>query len=213
MLPLLLWTLPLLCQGVAAQWSRTPLTCTDASECPSYITVCRNLDYETRAYAPTVWVGTQVLPTEGRYQSVQRLREYFNKRNRPVIQIERTAPTLTMYQNVNDVPRPIAVFTYLPRRFLFNPPIPRDELVYLTLSPARTVFVRLASPFLFNVERTSQELFEDLLRQAEAFAQDHFYVAEYSSPLRLFGRRNEVWYLALGIGRCDPGPGRPSFRL
>ncbi|XP_051899650.1 heme-binding protein 2-like [Pristis pectinata] len=210
MLALLLWALHLLCQGGSAQLTRTQFTCTDASECPFYITLCRDLEYETRFYAPGYWVGTPVLPTEARYRAIGRLREYFNRQNRPVVQIERTAPTLTLYRNINGVPRPTAVFAFLPRRFLFNPPVPRDELVYLTYSPAQTVFARLASPFLLHLQRSSKELFEDLLRRRELFLQDRFYVAEFSSQIRLLGRRNEIWYLGRGVTQCALRRGRIS---
>ncbi|XP_069771445.1 heme-binding protein 1-like [Narcine bancroftii] len=208
MLPLLPLALHLLCQGVSAQWSRTPSTCTDASECLSYITVCRDSEYETRDSEPSLWVGTHVLHTEGRYRAKARLTEYFNKKNRPGIQIERTAPILTLYTSLNGDPRPMAVFFLLPRRFLLNPPLPRDELVYLSHAPGQVLFVRPAGALLFRLERKAQELFEDLLRQRESFLRDRFYVAEYSSPLRLFGRRNEIWYQALGAPLCAARYGR-----
>ncbi|XP_055486226.1 heme-binding protein 2-like [Leucoraja erinacea] len=201
MLPVTLLLAPLLFLGGSAQWGRTPV-CTGATECFSYVTLCRDTEYESRAYEPSHWIGTQVLPAERRYRAINRLREYFNRKNRPGILIERTSPTLTMYVNVNGVPRETAVFFYLPRRFLSNPPIPRDELVYLSNSPAQSMFVRSAGSIFFNLKRASQELFEDLLRQREIFMQDRFYLAEYHRPLSILGRRNEIWFQALGPVRC-----------
>ncbi|XP_067865927.1 heme-binding protein 2-like [Heterodontus francisci] len=208
MLPVLMMTLHLLSQGVLAQWNRRPYFCAEAEDCYSFMTVCRDSEYETRAYEPSTWIGTRIFPREGRYRAVARLSEYFNKKNLPGIQIERTAPILTIFVNINGVPTETSVYSMLPRRLFNNPPIPRDVTVFIKQFPPMTVFVKSFGGWFTNIRQKAQDLFEDLLRQRESFLQNRFYTAQYNGPLTLFSRHNEVWYLSFGMPRCSARYGR-----
>ncbi|XP_041069181.1 heme-binding protein 2-like [Carcharodon carcharias] len=203
MLLVLVVTLHLLSQSVLAQRSRKPYFCSEAEECYSFLTICRDPEYEARAYEPSVWVGSRVLPTEGRYRAVSRLRDYFNKKNRPGIQIERTAPLITTYMDINGELEATNVYLVLPRRFFTNPPYPRDIMLFLRRMPPMTIFVKSFGGWITSLRQKSQDMFEDLLRKRDVFLQDRFYSAEYNGPLTLFNRHNEIWYLSLGPPRCE----------
>ncbi|XP_067829924.1 heme-binding protein 2-like isoform X3 [Heptranchias perlo] len=180
MLPVLVLILHLLPQGILAQLDLKPYFCSEVNECYSFIDVCKDSEYETRSYEQSTWIGSYILPSEGRERAVARLAEYFNKYNGADIQIERTAPILTKFRTVNGVPRAIVVYSMLPRRFYSNPPFPRDYQTFIKYFPPMLMFVKSFGGWFTNVERKSQELFEDLLRQREHFYQDRYYTARYN---------------------------------
>ncbi|XP_060706995.1 heme-binding protein 2-like isoform X2 [Hemiscyllium ocellatum] len=200
MFPVLL--LVLLAQGVLAQRVRRPYFCAEGDECYSFITICRDSEYETRAYEPSVWIGSVVYPNEERYRAIDRLRDYFNQKNQPGIQIEKTVPQVTRYQYLDRKPIATVVYMMLPRRFQRNPPLPTNTMVFLTQFPALTMFVKTTRSWLTSLLPHAQELLEDLLRQSEAFIADRFYIAEYSGPLTILNRHNEIWYLSSGYPLC-----------
>ncbi|XP_059495619.1 heme-binding protein 2-like [Stegostoma tigrinum] len=189
---------------------RRPYFCSEGDDCYSFVTTCRDSEYETRAYEPSMWVGSPVHPNEDRYRAVDRLRDYFNQKNVPGIQIERTVPLLTLYTSFGRNPTATMVYLMLPRRFYSNPPIPRDTMLFLTPFPPMMVFVKTVGGWLTSLHQKSQEMFEDLLRQAEPFLPNHFYTAEYNGPLTIFNRHNEIWYLSYDVPRCSARFGRGS---
>ncbi|XP_078061870.1 heme-binding protein 2-like [Mustelus asterias] len=204
MLPVLLMTLHLLSQGVLAQRDLKPYFCSEVKECYSFVRVCKDSEYETRAYEPSVWVGSRVQPSEEKYRAVDRLKDYFNKKNVPGIQIERTMPLLTRYYlDINGRLTPNFVYYVLPRRHFVNPPRPRDISVILGRVSPLTIHVKTFGGWITSLRQKPQEMFEDLLRQKENFIRDYFFTAEYNGPLTILGRHNEIWYLDSGfVPRC-----------
>ncbi|XP_072331894.1 heme-binding protein 2-like [Scyliorhinus torazame] len=212
MLPVLLVTLHLLTQGIWAQRDFKPYFCSEVEECYSSVTVCRDSEYETRTYKSSVWVGSAVLLTEGRYRAVNRLKDYFNKNNRPGIQIERTAPLLTTYLDIHGRLTATHVYYMLPRRFYTNPPYPRDDTLFLKVFPPMVVHTKMFGGWLTSLRQKSQDMFEDLLRRREAFLRDRFYTAEYNGPLTFLNRHNEIWFISTGLPRCSSSRSRYSLQ-
>uniref|UniRef100_UPI00398E460F heme-binding protein 2-like n=1 Tax=Pristiophorus japonicus TaxID=55135 RepID=UPI00398E460F len=209
MLPLFVVMLHLLSQGVLAQLQRRPYYCSEVQQCYSFVSMCRSSDYETRIYEPSMWIGTFIASNEQSYQAIARLKEYFHKKNEPGIQLERTAPILTTFRNINGLPRETAVYSMVPRRYFTNPPAPRDTAVFLKRFPPMAMFVKSYEGWFFNQRRISEKLYESLLREGEQFQWDRFYTARYNSPLTFLNRHTEVWYLARGTPKCSSRYRRP----
>ncbi|MFS7971736.1 putative SOUL hem-binding protein [Helianthus anomalus] len=177
---------------------------THAYESPPYTVIHTESDFEIRLYKDSVWMTAPVKETSFRKATndgFHRLFQYIEGANLNNSRVAMTVPVLT---SIVPGAGPLdssayVVHFYLPDKFQATPPLPLPELNLKPDSWTTTCkAVRQFSGFARD-KNTVEEAgkLETSLRgsgystsSASNFA---YSIAQYNSPLKFFGRLNEVW--------------------
>ncbi|XP_045215552.1 heme-binding protein 2-like [Mercenaria mercenaria] len=191
---------------MAAGWPagvKTPWFCHDL-ECPVYTVNETNANFETRQYAPSVWVATRVsvvnYTRDANRKMFYTLFHYISGNNSRHLKIPMTAPVVRQIdpcQGSNCMSNYTEHFM-MPFNLQSNPPVPTEAGVFIRSLPAMTVYVRSYGGY-GSEELTQQNrkaLVQDLQAANKQFNQDHYYTAGYDGPYA-FIRHNEVWLAAI----------------
>ncbi|CAJ1075283.1 heme-binding protein 2 [Xyrichtys novacula] len=169
--------------------------------------ICETYEYEVREYGPAKWVSTEVeawFLDYATYQAFWRLYGYITGENHEGKNIEMTSPVL-----VEILKNGVYKMSFLlPSEFQRNPPKPTDKKVYLIDMPGKIVYVRSFGGWLTHITDVyhSYKLSSALDSSGAMYQKSPRYAVGYNSPMTLFDRHNEVWYMAEGKPVC-PSPG------
>ncbi|KAK6924820.1 SOUL hem-binding protein [Dillenia turbinata] len=177
-----------------------------AIETPQYTVIHRESNFEIRLMRESSWMSAPVKELsfeKATRLGFHRLFEYIQGANLNFSRIAMTAPLLT---SVVPDAGPLHssayhVQLYLPVAFQETPPTPLPELnLEHSVWPSRCLAVRTFSGFArdSNVVKEAEKLAVSLSRSPWANATTPgsvfaYSIAQYSPPLRIFGRINEVW--------------------
>ncbi|XP_034566714.1 heme-binding protein 2 [Notolabrus celidotus] len=182
--------------------------CTETKECLTFEKICETDDYEVRHYGPVKWVSTKEESWSMDYASMKafgRLFNYISGENAEGKKIEMTAPVVV------DVPdkwfweKGIYTMSFLlPSDHQSNPPMPTDKEVYIHESPDMKVYVQSYGGWMTCVSDGwhAHSLCESLDMADAKYDKDIHYGVGYNSPMALFNRHNEVWYVVKGEPMC-----------
>lgn len=174
------------------------------TEMPSYKVVAKNDVYEERAYDEGKWVITTVTGKNYKDASSEgflRLFKYIAGTNQEAKNVAMTSPVCIHVtpgdSDWKSCKEEIRVGFFLPPgESSDSPPTPNDDSITIRPSPTATMYVRQFGGFAGE-----KELLEELakLRLAlgpdQPYVEEFFYFCGYDSPMKLMGRRNEVWLL------------------
>ncbi|KAF7838305.1 heme-binding protein 2-like [Senna tora] len=177
-----------------------------AIESPQYSVVHLESDFEIRFYMRSVWMSASAQDIsfeKATWNGFHRLFQYIQGANLNFSRIAMTSPVLTSIVTGAGPLHSSAYFVnfYLPVKFQASPPLPLPEL---HLKPYKWdchyVAVRKFSGFARddNIVKEAEKLATSLSRSPWANATSSksplaYSIAQYNSPFRIFGRRNEVW--------------------
>ncbi|KAL3853409.1 hypothetical protein ACJMK2_016949 [Sinanodonta woodiana] len=160
-----------------------------------------NTQVEERNYESAMWVSTTVQGMD--YEKAVttgfwRLFKYIGGENDQGCKIEMTAPVATKIipgagPNCENT---FIVSFYVPPEHQMNPPVPTSPDVNLQRFPEMTVFTKSFGGFAKEATWLAEARnLGEILMGKEKFHQDFYFTAGYDSPFKLFGRRNEVWFV------------------
>ncbi|XP_076960511.1 uncharacterized protein LOC143636916 [Bidens hawaiensis] len=174
---------------------------TNAYESPGYTVIHSESEFEIRLYNDSVWMTAPVKQTNFRKATnngFHRLFQYIEGANLNNSRVPMTIPVLTSRTGPLDSSTYVVHF-YLPVKFQNSPPLPLPEL---NLNPdSWTTTCKAVCQFSgFAREKNTVEEAEKLATslsgsQYSTSASSNFAysIAQYNSPLKFFGRLNEVW--------------------
>ncbi|XP_058091910.1 uncharacterized protein LOC131237880 [Magnolia sinica] len=179
---------------------------TDGIESPQFTVLHSESDFEIRYYRESSWMTASVRGIsfhKATREGFHRLFQYIQGANLNSSRIAMTAPVLT---SIVPGAGPLnssayAVRLYLPVKFQAVPPLPLPEL---DLHPGKwvghCVAVRKFSGFArdSNIVKEAEKLAISLSRSPWAGSttpegENAYSIAQYDSPFRIIGRKNEVW--------------------
>ncbi|XP_054805290.1 uncharacterized protein LOC129308252 [Prosopis cineraria] len=174
-----------------------------AIESPQYTVVHLESDFEIRLYRDSVWISAparDISFVKATWNGFHRLFQYTQGANLNFSRIAMTTPVLTSIVPGAGPLHSSAYFVrfYLPVKFQANPPLPLPQL---HIKPCKwdshCVAVRKFSGYARddNIVKEAEKLDISLSRSpwANATSSKGYSIAQYNSPLRIFGRTNEVW--------------------
>ncbi|XP_078505086.1 heme-binding protein 2-like [Lissotriton helveticus] len=178
----------------------TPRFCR-SRDCPKYELVKKYDTFEERNYESSRWVSTLVEGKSYSHAIVEgfwRLFHYIDGKNSAGIKIPMTVPVLSRVnpvgvKNVSDI-----TMSFFVPFAVDDPPTPTNPEVYLSSTPAQTVYVKSFGGYAFKSDfvEMAEKLSQDLNTLGKPFQKDFFITAGYDAPFMLFNRHNEVWYIA-----------------
>ncbi|KAK9066467.1 hypothetical protein SSX86_013789 [Deinandra increscens subsp. villosa] len=176
----------------------------NAYESPPYTLIHSESEFEIRLYNESVWMTAPVKEISFRKATndgFHRLFQYIEGANLNNSRVPMTVPVLTSIINGAGPLGSSAYFVYfyLPNKFQATPPLPLPELNLTPDSWTTTCkAVRQFSGFARdkNTVEQAEKLAASLSRSRYSVSSSSnfaYSIAEYNSPLKFFGRVNEVW--------------------
>ncbi|XP_070538539.1 heme-binding protein 1-like [Ptychodera flava] len=158
-------------------------------------------DYEERRYAETKFASIEIKGAasykDASVEGWKKLFAYLASGNDKKVNINMTVPVcIDIFPEIEDLTEmkmDFVVSFLLPEKHHTNTPQPKDDAIKIRSTPERVVYVRTFGGFAYDKEIKSeiQKLKESL--GDKTFAKDVYYFCAYDSPMKLTGRRNEVW--------------------
>lgn len=172
-------------------------------EMAPYTVVVERGGFEERFYPARKWACTTMKGTDQSELVSPMFRKLFNYisgKNEPNIRIDMTSP-VTTYVEPGAGPNSESTFTMgflVPEEHQSNPPPPGDKTIFIEERPELVVLTRRFSGYTTNevIGKEVKELSEEIKNQNEPGVNfDQYYIVGYDPPFKLFGRRNEIWFV------------------
>ncbi|XP_054463308.1 heme-binding protein 2 [Anoplopoma fimbria] len=177
--------------------------CTETEQCLLFDLICDTDEYEVRHYDSVKWVSTDETHFSmdiATMKAFRRLFDYINGTNENGNNIKMTAPVLL---KVSDTKYFWQKGTYtmsflLPLEHQKNPPKPTDDKVYINKMPDMNVYVKSYGGWMMSWfdQKHASDLSSALNSVGAEYKKGFHYAAGYNSPMKIFNRHNEVWYVA-----------------
>ncbi|XP_061604349.1 heme-binding protein 2 [Phyllopteryx taeniolatus] len=175
---------------------------TETSQCLMFKVICKTDTYEARHYDAAKWVST----TESYWsmdiacmRAFTRLYKYISGENEMGQKIQMTTPVVVKMGEKKWFwqTKEFTVSFLLPREHLANPPVPTNDKVFLSESPAQNVYVRSYGGWMNSLSdcHENEALMYDLMKNGASFKEDCHFGVGYNSPWTMFNRHNEVWLM------------------
>ncbi|XP_049417830.1 heme-binding protein 2 [Epinephelus fuscoguttatus] len=184
--------------------------CSETKECLLFDLVCETEDFQVRHYDSVKWVSTDEMfyfMDIAAFRAFRRLFEYITGANENGEKIEMTAPVvIKISEGMYFWQKGTYTMSFLlPAKHQAKPPKPTDEQVYLQKMPAMKVYVQSYGGWMTSIsdrnKASSLSAALDLLK-AE-YKKGFHYAAGYNSPMKLFNRHNEVWFVVSDDPVCS----------
>ncbi|KAM6957142.1 heme-binding protein 2 [Aplochiton taeniatus] len=190
--------------------SSESLFCTETKECLLYDVVCQNGDYEVRHYDSVKWVSTvekSMVMEMGQMMAFRRLFKYITGANADGAKIEMTCPvTIKVEKGASFWESNTYTMSFvLPSNFQTAPPKPTDEKVYIHESTHMKAYVRSYGGWMMGIrdKMQAESLANELDSVQASYVKEYHYAVGYDSPMKMWNRHNEVWYVAAGEPVCS----------
>ncbi|XP_061567798.1 heme-binding protein 2 [Cololabis saira] len=181
--------------------------CSETEECLLFDLVCEGSEYEVRQYDSVKWVSTNETSYAMEFaapKAFMRLFKYITGENENGKKIEMTAPVVVKMPEKKFWERGVYTMSFLlPAEHQKNPPKPTNNRVYIHETPAMNVYVRSYGGWMTTMSdsQNANELSTALDKDNAKYQETHSAVG-YNSPMTLFNRHNEVWFVAEGEPVC-----------
>uniref|UniRef100_A0A3Q0REN9 Heme-binding protein 1 n=1 Tax=Amphilophus citrinellus TaxID=61819 RepID=A0A3Q0REN9_AMPCI len=176
--------------------------CFETEQCLLFNLICETAEYEVRHYDSVKWVSTQeknFLMEMAAPAAFNRLYKYITGDNSMGETIQMTSPVILKMPYKRFWEMGVYTMSFLlPAEHQKNPPKPTNPDVYISDTPDMKVYVKSYGGWMttYSDSKKAKELSDALdLVKAEYKKGFHFGVG-YNSPMTLFYRHNEVWFVA-----------------
>ncbi|CAL8273634.1 unnamed protein product [Lota lota] len=140
------------------------------------------------------------------FSTFKRLFEYITGANENGTTIEMTAPVIIKSKTTKGwFERCNYTMSFLlPSEYQMNPPKPTNTQVYISEEPDMKVYVKsygglmISSSHMWN----TRDLTQTLNSVGAKYDKDFHFAVGYDSPMKIFNRHNEVWFVATGEPVC-----------
>jgi len=171
--------------------------------CPKYKVIESHPDYELREYDMSKWVSTnakEISWKQASYTLFMRLFNYIGGNN---VKGEKVAMTAPVLMRIIPGQGPACEDDYTMSFFVDpsagNPPQPKDSKVSITPFKKQRVYVRSFGGYAmwtFTPWATQARKLAAAIGDSSKYHTEQYYTAGYDSPMRLFNRHNEIWFIA-----------------
>lgn len=186
-------------QDVKSEWP--PKFC-NGIDCPMYTVLSKGKGYEERLYNASMWVSTRLKGVDFEAASrpmFMKLFKYISGNNEKKQKIAMTAPVKTrIIPGQGPACESDFIMSFFVSPSVGQPPAPADASVTLDHVKPTTIYVSQFGGYLTKFDQWREEavkLGAALDKNGLKYSQDHFFLAGYDAPFRLFNRHNEVWFL------------------
>ncbi|XP_041862204.1 heme-binding protein 2 [Melanotaenia boesemani] len=182
--------------------------CTETEQCLLFDLVCKADKYEVRHYDSVKWVATDVTSYAMELAApvaFTRLFKYITGENEDGKKIQMTSPVVLKLPDKRFWEKGVFTMHFLlPAEYQMNPPSPTNKDVYIHETPEMNVYVLSFGGWLSSLSnnKKSVELSTVLDSVNAKYNKGHLCVAGYNSPMTMFNRHNEVWYVVEGDPVC-----------
>lgn len=162
-------------------------------------------NYEERLYPASKWActartvpKTESSPTRAMFLDLFR---YFAGDNADKKEIDLTVPVNTYVQQRDNDVTYYETCLVLPAKFQSSPPKANNPSVFLEDKPEQVILTRRVSGYFVTDNAWEEEAIslKKVLKEKEPEADySGYYRNGYDAPMRIFNRRNEVWYRKTG---------------
>ncbi|KAM6904425.1 heme-binding protein 2 [Xenentodon cancila] len=181
--------------------------CSETQECLLFDLVCEIGEYEVRHYDSVKWVSTEETSFAMELASPKmfmRLFRYITGENELGKKIEMTAPVVVKMPEKKFWERGVYTMSFLlPAEHQKSPPKPTSSSLYINETPAMNVYALSYGGWMTTIsdKQKANELSAALDKNNAKYKKTHAAVG-YNSPMTLFNRHNEVWFVADGEAVC-----------
>ncbi|XP_042360747.1 heme-binding protein 2 [Plectropomus leopardus] len=176
--------------------------CSETKQCLLFDRVCDADGYEVRKYGSVKWVSTDEMSffmEIAAMRAFRRLFNYIDGANKDGKKIEMTAPVIIkMIEDKYFWQRSTYTMSFLlPAEHQANPPKPTDDKVYFQKMPDMKVYSLSYGGWMTNLsDKNKASTLSALLDAVGAkYKKGFHYAVGYNSPMKIFNRHNEVWYV------------------
>ncbi|XP_040014819.1 heme-binding protein 2 [Xiphias gladius] len=183
--------------------------CSETKQCLLFDPICRTDEYEVRHYDSVKWVSTDETSFFMEFvamKAFRRLYEYITGTNDHGKEIEMTAPVVVKMPDKKFWEMGVYTVSFmLPAEYQKRPPNPTDNKVYIHDMPEMKVYVRSYGGWMMSTsdQRTASSLSNALDLVDAKYKKGFHYAAAYNSPMTIFNRHNEVWFVADDDPACS----------
>ncbi|XP_047427936.1 heme-binding protein 2 [Mugil cephalus] len=176
--------------------------CFETEQCLVFDLICKTPDYEVRRYGSVKWVST----SEKSYfmefaapRAFSRLFKYITGENEAGVKIEMTAPVIVKMPVKSFWQSGVYTMSFLlPAEHQQNPPQPTNAAVFIQETPEMGMYVKSYGGWMTTMADNSKasSLSSTLDASDAKYAKGFHYAVGYNSPMTMFNRHNEVWFIA-----------------
>ncbi|KAM7371794.1 hypothetical protein PAMP_009004 [Pampus punctatissimus] len=183
--------------------------CTETQQCLLFDLICETAEYEVRHYDSVKWVSTDetsFFMEIAAMRAFKRLYRYITGANKNAKDIAMTAPVVVKMVDKKFWEMGVYTMSFLlPAEHQMNPPEPIDDKVYIQEMPDMTVYVRPYGGWMTSLsDHIKANSLSSALNSADAqYKKDFHYAAGYNSPMTMFNRHNEVWFVTKDDPVCS----------
>uniref|UniRef100_A0A8C5H898 Heme-binding protein 2-like n=1 Tax=Gouania willdenowi TaxID=441366 RepID=A0A8C5H898_GOUWI len=187
--------------------------CSETEQCLMFDLICESDEYEVRHYDSVKWVSTterSIFMEMAAMKAFKRLYKYIDGGNEKGKKIEMTAPVLIKMVDKKFWQKSEYTMSFLlPAEDQENPPTPTDSNVkfvnkadFHSFKTFKT-YLDLCSRISVFGFRSKKDFFVLQLDSINAkYSKGFHFGAGYNSPMTMFKRHNEVWFVAEGEPVC-----------
>ncbi|XP_022608341.1 heme-binding protein 2-like [Seriola dumerili] len=183
--------------------------CSETEQCLLFDLICKTDEYEARHYDSVKWVSTDETSFFMEFAAMKafrRLYEYISGTNDKGKKIEMTAPVIVRMPDKRFWQMGVYTMSFLlPADCQKNPPKPTDSKVYIQTMPDMKVYSRSYGGWMTSTSdsNTASALSTALDLVDENYKKGFHYAVGYNSPMTIFNRHNEVWFVAEDDPACS----------
>ncbi|XP_035511022.1 heme-binding protein 2 [Morone saxatilis] len=182
--------------------------CTETEQCLLFDLICKTDKYEARHYDSVKWVSTEetsFFMEMASMRAFRRLFEYITGANKDGKKIAMTAPVIVKIPNKRFWETAVFTMSFLlPMEHQNNPPKPTDDKVHIHDMPAMTVYGQSYGGWMTSMaDKNNANSLSSALDSVQAnYKKDFHYAVGYNSPMTMFNRHNEVWFVTDDDPEC-----------
>ncbi|XP_070704396.1 heme-binding protein 2 [Pempheris klunzingeri] len=183
--------------------------CSETEQCLLFDLICQTDKYEARHYGSVKWVSTEetsFFMEMAAMRAFRRLYEYITGANGSGKKIAMTAPVVVRMPDKRFWEMGVYTMSFLlPAEEQNNPPKPTDDKVFLHEMPETKVYVGSYGGWMTSMsDRNNANSLASVLNSADAkYKKGFHYAVGYNSPMTMFNRHNEVWFVAEDDPECS----------
>ncbi|XP_022098627.1 heme-binding protein 1-like [Acanthaster planci] len=175
------------------------------TEGPKYTVISSSKDFEERQYEPCMWAVIDSKADtikEATSAGFQKLFKYISGTNKEGLSMSMTAPVMVYHEpgevgSWKSFKKEIKVGFMIPDEHREKPPSPNDDMpITIRQTPSTRVYARKYGGF-----SKEEVALAEVAKLGEALGTEHkyktgfCYFCGYDSPMKVIGRRNEIWFI------------------